>query len=680
LKPTFRRWHRTGVVIRISYAARALVLCALAWAPVASAVALEASPSPTIDKALVVLDGRPLFEVGGSGSWSAQQRAEEINCLLRDAATGTRPITLDLAERDGYQTIRLGDWHLLTVTDRDVVPGMEPAEQAQRWLKTIEAAELQARQERTAAYVAGAALRTFGALAMAAVLHWLLWQTRRRLPRGLARWSKLEGYSAQGGTPSWQLAIELTCAGLQALGWVAAVLFGAEQFPAARQVGFDAMRVVGESFHASLFAVDGRRYAADDILWLVAAVGLLWLAVGAFTRLLSTRLMRATGATPGALQPATTLVRYGLMFIGLVVILQLGGVNLSSLAILASVLGVGIGFGLQGIANNFVSGIIISFERPIKPGDFVSLGDLEGTVQRVGGRSTIIRTRDRVSIIVPNSRLLEQEVVNWSHGDDLARVHVPVGVAYGSDVRRLRDVLLDAAKSHPAALADPRPEVRLLGFGDSALNFELLVWSKDPPGHARLKSDLYYDIEANLRRAGIEIPFPQRTLHVSANEVAAVIDHVQASRAPAPIELYDSNGAPTIVNHNGTQSPRVRRQEDIPTIAAAARDGLDIDALVERMRAPGGLDVQDRRHRLSVYPKCFVGVEAVGWLMQSLDLTRDDAIRLGQTLVERRIVHHVLDEHPFRDGNYFYRFYADEVEGARHGHAAAKQGPRRGSS
>jgi small-conductance mechanosensitive channel len=656
-----RQWHRTGVIRLVTYTTRLFALCAVALAPVATVMAVEAPPSSTTDKAPVVLDGRTLFEIGAAGTWTAQRRAEEINCLLRDAVTAGEPITVDLVDRDGYQTIRLGAWHLLTVMDSDVVPGMDPSEQAQRWSKSVEAAELQARRERTTPYLVSAGLRTFAALALAAVLHWFLWQTRRRLPLRLAQWRKQRTHAFLGGKPRWQLTLALACICLQALCWVTAVLFGAEQFPAARQAGFDVLRVVGESFHASLFTVDDRRYSADDILWLVAAVGMLWLVVSAFTRLLSTRLMRATGATHGALQPATMLVRYGLMFVGLVVILQLGGVNLSSLAILASVLGVGIGFGLQSIANNFVSGIIISFERPIKPGDFVSLGDLEGTVQRVGGRSTVIRTLDHVSIIVPNSRLLEQQVVNWSHDDDASRVHVPIGVAYGSDIRGVREALLEAARSHPAVLSDPRPEVRLLRFGDSALNLELLVWSKEPSGHPGLKSDLNFHIEANLRRAGIEIPFPQRTLHVSADEVAALIERVQEARAPAPIELYDSNGAPAVAHHNGMARHRVRQQEDIRIVPAPAHGGLDIDALIEHMRAPGGLDIKDRRHRLSVYPKCFVGAEAVGWLMQSMDLTRDEAVHLGQTLVERRLVHHVLDEHPFRDGNYFYRFYADEL-------------------
>ena len=608
----------------------------------------------------MVLDGRTLFEVGAAGTWTAQQRADEITCLLRDAVMEDAATTVDLVERDGHHTIRLGTRHLLTVMGGDVAPGMDPGEQAQRWLKVVEAAERQARRERTTPYLVGAGLRTLAAAALAAVLHWLLWHTRRRLPLWLARWRLVQTHGSPSGKPTWQLAIELACVALQTVGWVAAVSIGAEQFPAVRQVAFDVRRVVGDSFHASLFTVDGRRYSADDILWLVAAVGMLWLVVGAFTRLLSTRLTQATGATPGTLQPATTLIRYSLMFVGLVIILQLGGVNLSALAILASVLGVGIGFGLQSIANNFVSGIIISFERPIKPGDYVALGDLEGTVQRIGARSTVIRTLDRVSIIVPNSRLLEHEVVNWSHGDDVSRIHVPVGVAYGSDVRRMREVLLEAATSHPAVLADPRPEVRLLGFGDSALNFELLVWSNDPPGQALLRSDLYYHIEADLRGAGIEIPFPQRTLHVSADEVAAVLAHVREQPAPSRVELYDAHGAPTVAHHNGTSQHRMRQPGDRHTAHVPAYGGFDIDELIAHMRAPGGLDIKDRRHRLSVYPKCFVGTEAVDWLIRSLDLTRDEAIRLGQTLVERRIVHHVLDEHPFRDGNYFYRFCADE--------------------
>ena len=313
----------------------------------------------------------------------------------------------------------MGDWHLLTVTDSDVLPGMDPGEHAQRWLQTVEAALVKARAERTAAYLSAAWLRVGAVLALAALVHWLLGRIARRLPVQLARRHARSGHAPVGGRPPWQLPLDLTAVGLQAATWLAALRYAVEQFPASRQVRYDLTALLGGSLRAPLFSMNERSYSALDLVWLSAAFAALWVVVSLLTRLLSARLMRATGATRGALQPVATLLKYGLIFIGLIVILQVAGLNLSSLAIFASVLGVGIGFGLQSIANNFVSGIIISFERPIKPGDFVSIGDLKGTVQSIGARSTIIRTLDRVSIVVPNARLLENEVVNWSYGDEL---------------------------------------------------------------------------------------------------------------------------------------------------------------------------------------------------------------------------------------------------------------------
>jgi len=605
-----------------------------------------------------VLDGRKLFEVGESGTWSPAQRAAEVNRILRAAAADPEPVNLVLAEHDGYPTIRMGDWHLLTVMDSDVLPGMDAGEQAQRWLQIVEAALLRARTERSPGYVLGAALRVGAVVAFAAVLHWLLSRARRRLPLRLARWRALPMHSPLGGKPGWQLAIDLLCIALQALLWLAALFYAGEQFPATRQVRFTAVHVLGQALGAPLFTVNERAYSTADFLWLAGAVAALWLAVSLITRVVSMRVMRATGASSGALQPVATLVRYGLIFIGIIVILQVAGLNLSSLAILASVLGVGIGFGLQSIANNFVSGIIIAFEQPIKPGDFVTVGERQGTVLRIGARSTVIRTVDRVSIIVPNSHLLEQQLVNWSYGDALARLHVPVGVAYGSDIDAVRGALLDAARSHPDVLADPHPDVRLVGFGDNALNFELLVWTKDPPGHVQLESDLCYAIEANLRHAGIEIPFPQRTLHVAVGEVDAVIERLRDVRTSAPVALYDSSGAPTRLHH--AEPSRVSAPAGDGRAAPAPVHTPDVETLVARMRGPGGVAIEDRRHLLSHYRKCFVGSEAVEWLMRANGLSRDEAIHLGQSLVERRIFHHVLDEHPFRDGYFFYRFYADE--------------------
>ena len=631
----------------------AFLLCALVSATAAQDP--PPAPAPLSDKAPVVLDGRVLFEVGESGTWSPQQRAKEINRILLAAATDSEPVNLVLSEYEGYPTVRMGEWHLLTVTDSDVLPGMDSAEQAQRWLQIVEAALLEARADRTTAAVTAAWLRVLAALVAAALLTWAFGRISGRLPVWLAHRRSGHARLPLDHKPTWQLVLEVACGALQIATWIAALLYAVEQFPALRQHRYALATLVGGSLGAPLFSMNERAYSALDILWLIGTVVSLWIAVSLVTRIVSTRVMRVTGASRGTLQPMATLLKYGLIFVGLIVILQVAGLNLSSLAIFASVLGVGIGFGLQSIANNFVSGLIISFERPIKPGDFVSIGTLQGTVQRIGARSTVIRTLDRVSIIVPNSRLLENEVVNWSYGDDLARLHLPIAVNPGADLQSVRGAMLDAARSHPAVLADPHPDVRFAGFAGNALNLDLLVWTNNPAGQVALQSDLYYRIEANLRRAGLADPFPQQTVHLSTVEVAAVMAADEDGRPPYARAVQDA-GAATAEPGAAAAPPPLHQAP------AAVPDGraFDIESLIAQMRGPDGLAIEDRRHLLAVYPKCFVGSEAVAWLMRAYDLSRQGAIRLGQSLVQRGVFHHVLDEHPFRDGNFYYRFYADE--------------------
>ncbi len=613
-----------------------VLLVVLLWAGAVAAQDPTPPPLPG-ERAPVVLDGRFLFEVGEAGLWSPEQRAAEIRSTLRAAAVASDPMPLSLAEHDGYPIVRMGDWHLVTVADSDIRPGMDPGEQAQRWLMTLDTALQQARLERSPAYRWAAGGRVLLVVVLAVLLHWLLRRGGRRLQR--ARHGPAAPLS---GKPVWQTGLELASLALQVALWTAVLWYAVDQFPGWRQLRWYVARVVRRSLAAPLLTLNERGYSAFDLLWLIAALVVLWALVALVTSLLSWRLARATGATRGALQPMTTLLRYGLLLVGMIVVLQLAGLNLSSLALLASVLGVGIGFGLQNLANNFVSGIVAAIERPVKPGDFVSIGALQGTVERIGGRSTIIRTLDRVDIVVPNSKLLETEVVNWSHDDPISRLHVPVGVAYGSDIEAVRGALLEAARVHPAVLPEPRSEVRFNGFGDSALDFALLVWTADPAGQELLRSDLNYQIERNLRRAAIEVPFPQRTLHLAPASLDALAARLGGESPPAP------------------PAPLIPPADDAPAFPAAPWRALDLDALVARMRGPDGVAIADRRHLLTQYTRCFVGSDAVEWLMRAQDLSRAEAVRLGQTLIERGILHHVLDEHPFRDGAFFYRFYADE--------------------
>ncbi len=219
----------------------------------------------------------------------------------------------------------------------------------------------------------------------------------------------------------------------------------------------------------------------------------------------------------GAREALVTITGYVSLVVGLLVALSVAGVNLTNLAIIAGALSVGIGFGLQNIVNNFVSGIILLFERPIKTGDWIVVGDVEGHVKRISIRSTIIQTFDWADVIVPNSELISGKVTNWMLRDPWGRVRVPVGVAYGSDTGLVKTLLLEVAKDHPDVIRAgrvPDPVVLFMGFGDSSLNFELRCFIRDIDRRLTVMSDLNFAIDAAFRAHGVEIPFPQRDLHV----------------------------------------------------------------------------------------------------------------------------------------------------------------------
>ncbi|HEY9649461.1 MAG TPA: mechanosensitive ion channel domain-containing protein, partial [Coleofasciculaceae cyanobacterium] len=329
-------------------------------------------------------------------------------------------------------------------------------------------------------------------------------------------------------------------------------------------------------------------------------------------------------------------------------------------------LGVGIGFGVQNITNNLISGLIITLERPIQVGDFVKVGELVGIVERIGARSTEIRTLDQVTIIVPNSRFLETEVINWSHGDPVSRLRLSVPVAYGSDIENVQLALLDAAKSHPDVLVRPQPQVWFQGFGDSSLNFDLLVWTGEPQKQFRVKSDLYYRIESCLRRYNIEVPFPQRDLNLRSPKLEEFITVWLRQHTPISSDKEADDSDTNLLKNYPQPLPSLTSIEpkteisSPPTSSPKELTAAELENLVEAMRGVGGVEIQDRRYRLNLYPACFVGSEAVEWLIHQRNCTREDAIDLGQLLIDWGIIHHVLDEHPFRDGYFFYRFYADE--------------------
>jgi small-conductance mechanosensitive channel len=220
------------------------------------------------------------------------------------------------------------------------------------------------------------------------------------------------------------------------------------------------------------------------------------------------------------------LTHYLLIGLGIIIAVQSIGLNLTSLAVVFGLLSVGIGFGLQNVASNFVSGLIILFERPLKIGDRITIGDVWGDVENISLRATLIRTVDNITIIVPNSEFISSQVINWSHRDPKVRIHIPVGIAYGSDIPLVASSLLEVAKNHPEVMKNPPPKVWFTEFGDSSLNFELLAWTLDPKRRPDVISDLNKEIDRIFRKNKIQIPFPQRDLHV---------------RSSVPIEAFSQN-------------------------------------------------------------------------------------------------------------------------------------------
>ena len=251
------------------------------------------------------------------------------------------------------------------------------------------------------------------------------------------------------------------------------------------------------------------------ILRLLLFLALVFWLSSRIKRLLRTRILSGSGLN-GALQyTISQIVGYLILIVGVAIALQNAGLDLSALTVFAGALGVGLGFGLQDIARNFVSGIIILIERPFQIGDRVEVGKVAGQVHQIRARSTTVLTNDNIAMIIPNAKFIEDTITNWSHDDPKVRFRIPVGVAYGSDVEKVSALLLEAGREHPQALAEPAPVVFFSGFGESSLDFELGVWSDEMSYRPRrFRSDLYFAIERKLREAGIEIPFPQRDVHV----------------------------------------------------------------------------------------------------------------------------------------------------------------------
>lgn len=227
----------------------------------------------------------------------------------------------------------------------------------------------------------------------------------------------------------------------------------------------------------------------------------------------------------GIANSISVLAKYVCLAIGFIVILQTAGINLSSLTIIAAGMGLGLTVGLQNIIANFMSGLTLFMERPIKVGDRVEVDGVLGDITKITMRSTTVCTNENIEIIVPNTHFITGKVTNWSHSSPNIRLSMPLGVAYQSNPREVRRIVEEVAAAHPGVLKDPPPELIFTSFGESALLFTLWVWTCDYTRQPFvLKSDLYYEIFDRLKKEGVEIPYPQRDVHIRSGTLATLAD------------------------------------------------------------------------------------------------------------------------------------------------------------
>ncbi len=500
---------------------------------------LQIYSDPSIPKAPIVIDGRELFSVGKIDSNTAGERAEVIRSELLKAIKadnfsgvtiqeqGRLPVLYlvykkqpepDLEETSELN-LREDRRYLFTVTKEDTIGRKSNRETALDLKEEIEQAIAQAKKERSAAYIQRQAFITIGLLVLGLFGTRLLDQLQTYpLRRAIQRVIPGLPSNTSSQPSSLTTLFHLKLGFAKFILWVVIIFIISRLFPLTRYWSYILFSIVVGTFNKS-FSLGGNEFS---ILRLLILIGLFIGAIilsGYITDLLRNNILQATRITRGSQEIISIITKYGLISLSTVVLLQANGLNLSSLALIGGALSVGIGLGLQDIARNFASGIVLLFERSIQVGDFIQVGEHLGVVEEVRTRSVVLKTLDRISIIVPNSRFLSEEVINWNHRKSVSRLHLPVGVDYGSNVKKVKSALLQAAAEHLEVLRNPQPQVFFTEFGDSSLNFELLVWTSDPSRQALLKSDLYFRIEEIFKEQQIQIPFPQRDINLKAKDL-----------------------------------------------------------------------------------------------------------------------------------------------------------------
>lgn len=468
-------------------------------------------------KAAVVIDGRRLFSVSEIKGLSAASRAEEIQEQIGKAVKKSlqSPQEAQVKVEEGH-TIYANGVRILNLTSADNIEDRSLKDTASIWQEDIKEAIERAVLERSRKYlqqkvVIALAIVFFAILGTRLLGELQKYPLRSAIQRLIPRFSDNASSQPSNLTTLFRLKLGFAQFAL----WIITMFGISELFYFSRHWRY----LIFNTFNKSVFDFGGNQFS---IIRLVFLIGIFFASImisGYITNLLRTRVLQVTRMNRGSQEVVLIITKYGLICFSTIILLQAYGLNLSSLALIGSALGVGIGFGLQDIARNFASGLVLLFERSVQVGDFIQVGEHSGTVERVGARSIVLKTLDRIAVIVPNSRLLGEEVINWSHRNSTSRLHIPVSVAYGSDIEKVKSALLEAAEGHLEVLRNPKPQVNFAGFGENSLDFELFIWMSDPSRQVMLKSDLYFSIIEIFKSHEVGIPFPQRDLHLRTGEL-----------------------------------------------------------------------------------------------------------------------------------------------------------------
>jgi len=273
---------------------------------------------------------------------------------------------------------------------------------------------------------------------------------------------------------------------------------------------------ISQMFEFTIFEINQTPITILSIIMFVLVLMLFLIGSRIIKRFILDPILQRMEFESGTRYTMTRTIHYIIMVIGAIVSFQFIGIDLSGLAVIFGLLSVGIGFGLQNITSNFISGLILLFERPIQVGDRVTVGDTEGDIEAINMRATVLKSVNNISVIVPNSEFVSSRVINWSHGDPRIRLDIEVGVSYNSVLEDVLTALESVAEENPQVLKNPKHDVLFRSFGDSSWNMNLRVWIKDPQQHRIIRSEINKAIVKKFREMKIEIPFPQRDLHIKS--------------------------------------------------------------------------------------------------------------------------------------------------------------------